>query len=48
MAVAVRVIGLSPENPVSKRWARGLFLYSLVYLTALFIALAVDRLILPS
>jgi protoheme IX farnesyltransferase len=48
VAIAVRVIGLAPENPVSKRWARGLFLYSLVYLTALFVALAVDRLILPS
>jgi protoheme IX farnesyltransferase len=47
VAVAVRVIGLAPDDPISKRWARGLFLYSLVYLTALFIALAVDRLVLP-
>jgi protoheme IX farnesyltransferase len=46
VAIACRVIGLAPENPASRRWARGLFFYSLIYLTALFVALAVDRAIL--
>ncbi len=46
LAIALRGVGLAAEDPASKRWARGLFLYSLVYLTALFLALALDRLIL--
>ena len=41
--IACRGIGMEPENPASKRWARGLFFYSLIYLTALFLALAFDR-----
>jgi len=35
--------GFRAENP--SRWARGLFLYSLVYLTLLFAAIAVDALV---
>ena len=35
--------GFKAENP--SRWARGLFLYSLVYLTLLFAAIAVDALV---
>ena len=44
--MAFRVIGLAPDHPASKKWARGLFFYSLLYLTALFIALAADRVVL--
>jgi heme o synthase len=39
-------LDLAPDNPRTKRWARSLFFYSLIYLTALFLGLAVDRLIL--
>jgi protoheme IX farnesyltransferase len=41
-----RGLRLSPGDPASKTWARGVFFYSLVYLTALFVALAVDRIAL--
>jgi protoheme IX farnesyltransferase len=34
---------LDPADPRARRWAKGLFLYSLLYLVALFGALAVDR-----
>jgi protoheme IX farnesyltransferase len=44
--IALRVIGLSAEDPASKRWARGLFFYSLIYLTALFVAMTADRIVL--
>jgi protoheme IX farnesyltransferase len=37
--------GFRTENP--NRWARGLFLYSLVYLTLLFAAVAVDAVLVP-
>jgi heme o synthase len=43
IAIACHGIGLPADSIASKRWARTLFFYSLIYLTALFIALAVDR-----
>jgi protoheme IX farnesyltransferase len=46
LAMAWNGLDLAPDNPRTRRWARGLFFYSLVYVTALFVALAVDRLIL--
>jgi protoheme IX farnesyltransferase len=46
LGMAYMGMGLTPENPRTRSWARGLFFYSLVYLTVLFGALAVDRLIL--
>jgi protoheme IX farnesyltransferase len=46
LAQAWNGMGLAPDDPRTRRWARGLFFYSLIYLTALFVALAVDRMVL--
>jgi protoheme IX farnesyltransferase len=43
VALGARVLGQTPGSPASHRWARSLFGYSLLYLTALFVALAIDR-----
>jgi heme o synthase len=40
---ALRIVRLSLEPAAIGRWARSLFLYSLVYLTGLFAALGLDR-----
>ncbi|HEY0715717.1 MAG TPA: protoheme IX farnesyltransferase, partial [Polyangia bacterium] len=41
-----RGLHLGADDPASRSWARGVFFYSLIYLTALFVALAVDRIVL--
>jgi protoheme IX farnesyltransferase len=46
VAAVWRGLHLAPDDPASKSWARGVFFYSLIYLTALFVALAVDRIVL--
>jgi heme o synthase len=43
LAIALRALPLAPCGPATRRWAKSLFLYSLLYLTALFLALAIDR-----
>jgi heme o synthase len=46
IGMAFKGVGLAADDPASKTWARGVFFYSLIYLTALFIGLALDRIIL--
>jgi protoheme IX farnesyltransferase len=43
LARAARGLRLDAADPRARRWAKGLFLYSLIYLVLLFAALAVDR-----
>jgi protoheme IX farnesyltransferase len=43
LVLAARVLRVAPGTPEAGRWARSLFFYSLLYLTALFLALGIDR-----
>jgi protoheme IX farnesyltransferase len=43
LTLAGRVFSVDPASPRARVWAKSLFLYSLLYLTALFIGLGLDR-----
>lgn len=43
VGLGARGLTQRPGSPAASRWAKSLFLYSLLYLTALFIALGIDR-----
>ena len=46
VGVVLRGVRLSPADPACNRWARVVFFYSILYLTALFFALALDHALL--
>ena len=43
LTLAGRVFAVDPASPRARVWAKTLFLYSLLYLTALFVGLGLDR-----
>ena len=43
LARALKVLRLGPDPRALRSWAKSVFLYSLIYLTALFAALGLDR-----
>jgi protoheme IX farnesyltransferase len=43
LVLGARAFAVAPESEDARRWAKSLFLYSLLYLTAIFLALGIDR-----